>query len=83
MKVLEITDSVQETVLDAVNSAQDVVVDAVESLSGRLPALPLADRVPEVAPIVDRAFGYAEQLLESQHRFARRVVEAGAPNGSR
>jgi hypothetical protein len=76
--VLEITD-VQDKVLDAVRTGQDAVVDAVKIVGDKLPSwsdLPYADRVPAPGEVVDRAFGYAEQVIDSQREFAKKLVDA-------
>jgi hypothetical protein len=76
--VPEITD-VQEKVLDAVRTSQDAVVDAVKTVADKLPSwsnLPYADRLPAPGEVVDRAFGYAEQVIDTQREFAMKLVDA-------
>jgi hypothetical protein len=76
--VLEITD-VQDKVLEAVRTSQDAVVDAVKIVGDKLPSwsdLPYADRVPAPGEVVDRAFGYAEQVIDTQREFAKKLVDA-------
>lgn len=78
MAVLEITD-VQDQVLDAVRTSQDAIVDAVKTVADKLPSwseLPYADRLPAPGEVVDRAFGYAEQVIDTQREFAKKLVEA-------
>ena len=78
MAVLEITD-VQDKVLDAVRTGQDAVVDAVKTVADKLPSwsdLPYTDRLPAPGEVVDRAFGYAEQVIDTQRDFAKNLVEA-------
>ena len=78
MAVLEITD-VQDKVLDAVRTGQDAVVDAVKTVADKLPSwsdLPYTDQLPAPGEVVDRAFGYAEQVIDTQREFARKLVEA-------
>lgn len=78
MAVLEITD-VQDRVLDAVRTSQDAVVDAVKTVADKLPSwseLPYADQLPSPGEVVDRAFGYAEQVVETQREFAKKLVDA-------
>jgi len=80
VNVQEITENVQETVLGAVNAAQDAVVETVKTWAAKLPSpseLPLVDQLPEPGKVVDQAFDYACKLLDSQRRFATRLVEAG------
>jgi hypothetical protein len=76
--VLEITD-VQDKVLDAVRTGQDAVVDAVKTVADKLPSwsdVPYADQLPVPGEVVDRAFGYAEQLIDNQREFAKKLVDA-------
>lgn len=78
MAVLEITD-VQDKVLDAVRTSQDAVVDAVRTVADKLPSwsdLPYTDQLPAPGEVVDRAFGYAEQVIDTQREFAKKLVEA-------
>jgi hypothetical protein len=75
---LEITD-VQDKVLDAVRTGQDAVVDAVKTVADKLPSwseLPYTDQLPAPGEVVDRAFGYAEQIIDTQREFAKKLVEA-------
>lgn len=85
MAVLEITD-VQDKVLDVVRTGQDAVVDAVKTVADKLPSwsdLPYTDQVPSPGKVVDRAFGYTEQVIDTQREFAKKLVDAlkldGAP----
>jgi hypothetical protein len=76
--VLEITD-VQDKVLDAVHTGQDAVVDAVKTVADKLPSwseLPYTDQLPSPGEVVDRAFGYTEQLIDTQRAFAKKLVDA-------
>jgi hypothetical protein len=76
--VLEIT-AVQDKVLDAVRTSQDAVVDAVKTVADKLPSwsdLPYTDQLPAPGEVVDRAFGYAEQVIDTQREFAKKLVEA-------
>ncbi|MDQ6854841.1 MAG: hypothetical protein M3046_14315 [Actinomycetota bacterium] len=78
MAVLEITD-VQDKVLDVVRTGQDAVVDAVKIVADKLPSwsdVPYTDRLPAPGQVVDRAFGYAEQVIDTQRDFARKLVDA-------
>ena len=78
MAVLEITD-VQHQVLGAVRTGQDAVVDAVKAVADRLPSwsdVPYTDRLPAPGEVVDRAFGYAEQVIDNQREFAKKLVDA-------
>ncbi len=78
MAVLEITD-VQERVLEAVRTGQDAVVDAVKTVADKLPSwseLPYADQLPSPGEVVDRAFGYTEQVIDTQREFAKKLIDA-------
>ncbi len=81
MAVLEITDF-PEQVLDAVRTGQDAVIDAVKTAADKLPSwseLPYADRLPALGEVVDRAFGYAEQVIDNQRDFSKKLVAAVTP----
>jgi hypothetical protein len=81
--VLEITD-VQDKVLDAVRTGQDAVVDAVKTVADKLPSwseLPYTDQLPSPGDVVDRAFGYTEQVIDTQRDFAKKLVDALKPDG--
>ena len=78
MAVLEITD-VQERVLEAVRTGQDAVVDAVKTVADKLPSwseLPYADQLPSPGEVIDRAFGYTEQVIDTQGEFAKKLIDA-------
>ena len=78
MAVLEITD-VQDKVLDAVRTGQDAVVDAVKTVADKLPSwseLPYTGQLPSPGEVVDRAFGYTEQVIDTQREFAKKLIEA-------
>jgi hypothetical protein len=76
--VLEITD-VQDKVLDAVRTGQDAVVDAVKTVADKLPSwseLPYTNQLPSPGEVVDRAYGYTEQVIDTQREFAKKLVDA-------
>src|SRR5579884_58478 len=86
MSITDIADTVQDQVFEAVKAAQDAVVEAVRNLADTVERLvpeggraTVAERLPDTGKIVDRAFGFAERLLEAQHEFVSRLVEAAAP----
>jgi uncharacterized protein (DUF2342 family) len=67
MPVNEITDSIQEQVLDALHFAQETAVDAVKSWAGT------------VQPYVPQLFPLAEKVLESQKQFIVDLLDAVKP----
>ena len=74
--------SVQDQVLDLLKTVQAPTVDAVErvveTVEGFLPddrpAVPFVDSLPKPAESIDKAFGYAEQLVEGQHEFVKAIL---------
>ena len=74
--------SVQEQVLDLIKTVQEPTVDAVErvveTVEGILPddrpALPFVDALPSPVDSIDKAFGYAEQLVDGQHEFVKAIL---------
>jgi hypothetical protein len=81
--VLEL-DDVQEQVLHAVRTGQDRVIDAVKTVVDKLPSLPElpgSDRLPAPGEVVDKAFGYAEQVIDTQREFAKKLVDALKSDG--
>lgn len=77
--------TVQEQTLKVVRQSQQAVVDAVrtwaeavESAIPELPALPYGDRIP-TPEMVERSFGFAEELLKAQHEFAQNLLSAASP----
>src|SRR5437763_1362780 len=74
--------SVQEQVLDLIKTVQEPTVDAVErvveTVEGFLPddrpAVPFVDSLPNPAESIDKAFGYAEQLVDGQHDFVKAIL---------
>lgn len=85
----EVTERIQEQVIELVKTGQDTVVDAVRNLSdsieGSLPEqakTSLAGNIPAATQAVDSAFGFAERMLEAQHGFVNRVPEAVTPKSA-
>lgn len=77
MPVLEYTEKIQDQVLDAVKAGQDAIVDVVQQVVDVLPApppLPFLDQLPPPGEVIDRAFGYAERLLDAQREFAVKLA---------
>jgi hypothetical protein len=83
-----ITQELQEQVLDGIRRSQESVVeavktwaDAVHALTPSLPVpeMPFADNLPKPAELVANAYDFAGQLLASQRKFAEDVLAATAP----
>jgi hypothetical protein len=86
MSVLETAATVPDKILDAVKTGQDAVLSAVGTLTSRtrpltekLPASPLADRLPKPAAVVDSYFGFAQKVLANQKDFALKLAESYKP----
>ena len=73
MAVLEISE-LQDKVLETVRTSQDNVADAVKGITEKLPSLPYPEQLPKPAEIVERAFGFATQVVEVQRAFVNKVV---------
>jgi len=85
----EISDKVQDQVIEAVKAGQDVVVDSVRSLAETLervlpePALSgLTGNLPVANEAVDSAFKFAGRVLETQLGFINRVFDAVTPKAT-
>ena len=86
-----ITQDVQEQFLSTVRKGQEMTLEAlrtwvetVQSVTQSLPSipsvsLPLADRLPNPHEVVARGYGFAEQVLTSQRKFADEVLEVASP----
>jgi hypothetical protein len=80
------TQEIQKEFLSAVRKGQETVLDAirtwvetVQSVTPKLPTVPLADRLPKPEEVVASAYDFAEALLASQRTFAEDVLKATAP----
>jgi hypothetical protein len=76
--VLEI-DDVQQQVQEAIRTGQNAVIDVVKTVADKLPSLPElpgSDRLPAPGEVVDKAFGFAEQVIDNQRDFAKKLVDA-------
>ncbi len=80
--------SIQDQILKTVRKSQDVVVEAlqkwtnaVQSVTPSFPTLnlPYADKLPKPEKLVSNAYGFAEQLLAAQRKFAKDVLQVTAP----
>jgi len=79
------TQDMENEVLNTVRKSQEAVVDAiktwvetVQSITPKVPLmdLPGADKLPKPADVVASAYDFAEQLLQSQRKFAEEVLNA-------
>jgi hypothetical protein len=84
--VRNIGEQVQGQILDTIRKSQDAVTDAikawadaVQSITPKLPAPPLSDKLPKPEDLVSSAYDFAEQLLATQREFAEKVLQAAAP----
>ncbi|MHB1444155.1 MAG: hypothetical protein ACYCTI_01935 [Acidimicrobiales bacterium] len=85
----EMTERIQDQVLDFVKTGQEAVIDAVRNISstveGVLPGAAksgLAANIPVATEAVDSAFGFAGKVLEAQHGFVTQVLGAVTPGTS-
>jgi hypothetical protein len=93
--VTDFTDAVQEQVTSGIKQAQEINIAALEvardfaalfqpknGSSMTLPSLPgLPKGLPNPTKVIDQAYGFAGKLLELQHDYAVRIVEAMTPAG--
>jgi len=83
--VQEITETVQQQVLDAIRFGQDTTIDAVKSLVEVVqPYVPDLAKLPylrDVEPkqVVEAAFGFAEKILDAQKEFLINLLTAVKP----
>lgn len=75
-----------DRVIAALGSAQDRYISAVSTVSQtiggyipELPALPLTDKIPSPAEIVETTFDLWQQALKSQKEYALDLLKAVAP----
>lgn len=90
-----VTDEVQQQVLAAVRKSQEITLDAigkvvgaVSAVAGKLPASPLAERLPSLSAlpgvsalprpdaVVSGAFDFLDRLVAEQRHFAGELVKA-------
>src|ERR1700716_555690 len=80
--ITETLSGLQDQVLDLLKTVQEPAVDTVEkvveTVEGFLPedrpAVPFADSLPNPAEVIDRAYGFGEQLVDSQHDFVKAIL---------
>jgi hypothetical protein len=75
----------QEEFLNTVRKSQETVIEAlrtwvetIQSIAPKVPSvqLPYADKLPKPEDVVSNAYDFAEQLLETQRKFAEEVLKA-------
>jgi hypothetical protein len=86
MPAMSVLETVQQQVLQAITAGEDVVLSGVKTLAerakpvtGKLPEVPFADRLPDPADVADNAFTFAEKLLANQRAFAVKLADAYRP----
>ena len=84
--ISELTTKVQDQVLEVLRAGQDAVVDTVTSVAGTVErVLPepakgtLSFNLPLASEAANQAFGFAEKVLDAQHKFVTRVLSAVTP----
>ncbi len=82
----EITNDVQDKVLDHICVVQQAVVDCVRSwaetvemMFSKLPEFGLAGAPLRSSHVLENAFGFTERVMASQREFAAQVFEAALP----
>lgn len=82
----EITDAVEDKLLDSVRVSQRAVVDSVrswaetvEAVVSRLPEFSFADNPVRPTEAFERALGFTEKVLATQRDFAAQLLEAAIP----
>jgi hypothetical protein len=78
---------IQDEILQTVRKSQDVVVKAVQKWTTAVQSvtpsfvkvnLPYADKLPKPEKLVSNAYAFAEQLLATQRKFAKDVLQVTA-----
>jgi hypothetical protein len=86
--VTNVGDEMQAKMLEALEASQEAVVDAVrrwaETVRQMRPDFPSMPETPQVdlpdpSELVDKAFGFASDLLDAQRKFTHELLEAAAP----
>ncbi len=82
----QVTNDIQDRVLDTVRVGQKAVVDFVRSWSqtfeatvSKLPELAFPEQPFTPRQAYENAFGFTEKLLASQREFANQVFDAATP----
>ncbi len=82
----QVTNDIQDRVLDTVRVGQKAVVDfvrswaqTVETTVSKLPELAFPEQPFSPRQAYENAFGFTERLLAAQREFANQVFEAAVP----
>jgi hypothetical protein len=86
MTVADITESVQNQVLEALKQYQDLVLEgmrgAAETVEEIVPVrreLPFANQLPRPTELAGNVFDFAEKLLANQREFVTNVLDVAEP----
>ena len=79
----EMTEKLTDQALSTINRSQQAVIEAIsnwaQSTQTLMPQPPTAEALqalPQPTELVDRGFAIAEQLLQAQHSFAKKLMES-------
>lgn len=87
---MPVAEEIQEQVLSVVRKGNEITLEAIKaaveaasalSIPGAIPAPKLpgtVSKLPAPSEVVDSAFGFAQKLLDEQHKFASEAVKAAA-----
>jgi hypothetical protein len=86
--VTNVGDEMRARMLESLQVSQEAVVDAVRRWAEtvqqmrpempNMPQMPQAD-LPNPSELVDKAFGFASDLLDAQRKFTQELLSAAAP----
>ena len=82
---VELSKSAQEQILATIKQGQELALAGVELWASTVTPLakgqqfPVPFETPAPKDVVANSFGFAEQLLASQKKFAEQIVAASAP----
>jgi hypothetical protein len=86
MTVADITESVQNQLLEALKQYQDLLLEAVrgaaetvEEIVPTRPELPFANQLPRPTELAGNVFDFAEKLLANQREFVTNVLDVAEP----
>lgn len=84
--VLETTTTMQDKLFESMQVGQQSVLDAVktwadmvESMSAKVPEMPIGDFPVKPTELIQTYFGFTEKVLSSQKDFLTSVFETAAP----